>query len=52
MNTVLDRPATQGTNTVLWDGTNGSGGTVASGVYFYSLQADGRQFGKKMVVVR
>lgn len=36
-----------------WDGRNGQGETVASGVYLYRLEVDGRAIGmRRMVVVR
>jgi hypothetical protein len=52
MKTVWDGPAVKGPNTAFWDGSDVSGRPVASGVYFYSLRADGKEMGKKMVVVR
>jgi hypothetical protein len=50
--TVWDGPAAKGPNTAFWDGADGTGRSVASGVYFYSLRAGGRELSKKMVVVR
>ena len=49
---VHDGPAPQGINSVFWDGTDGSGRSVASGVYFYTLRTRDQELGKKMVVVR
>jgi hypothetical protein len=37
---------------VTWDGTDNGGSSVASGVYFYRLKANGTEFAKKLVVVR
>jgi hypothetical protein len=37
---------------VTWDGTNGRGARVASGVYFYKLEASGYKAIKKMLVVK
>ena len=50
--TVHDGLTPAGMNSVFWDGTDGSGRPVASGVYFYSLRTRDQEFGKKMVVVR
>jgi len=38
-----------GTHNVLWDGRNNSGQTVATGIYFYRLYADGESQVKKMI---
>jgi glucuronoarabinoxylan endo-1,4-beta-xylanase len=38
-----------GLHNVLWDGHNNLGQTVASGIYFYKLNADGESQVKKMV---
>ena len=35
-----------------WDGTNESGESVSSGIYFYKLQADRNASVKKMIIVR
>lgn len=37
---------------VAWDGTNGAGGRVSSGVYFYRLQVGSESQTKKMVLVK
>jgi len=50
--TLYDGVAAEGVNEVFWDGTDNKGLSVASGVYFYRLKADGKEFAKKMVVVR
>jgi len=50
--TVIDEQMPAGNHTVTWDGRNSSGGTVASGVYFYRVQT---QFGaetKKMIMLK
>jgi glucuronoarabinoxylan endo-1,4-beta-xylanase len=39
-----------GTHSVLWDGSNNSGQRVASGIYFYTLQAGGESRTKRMVL--
>ena len=49
---VFDGVASEGPNEVLWDGTNDSGRPVAGGVYFYRMQAEGKEFSRKLVVIR
>lgn len=41
-----------GRHSVTWDGTDGSGGAVSSGVYFYSLSAGPFKETRKMVMLR
>jgi hypothetical protein len=48
---IEGRPEVSG-NQVVWDGTDGSGSPVASGVYFYKLTVDGRSAFRKMVLSR
>lgn len=50
--TLMDRPETQGPHSINWDGRDGSGNRVASGVYFYSLYAGGIALNRRVVVVR
>ena len=50
--TLLDDTRERGYHKVAWDGRDDSGGAVASGVYFYSIQAPGCEERKKMVLVR
>jgi hypothetical protein len=50
--TVLDGIAQEGINTVHWNGSDEAGRSVASGVYFYRLKANGDEFAKKLVIVR
>lgn len=38
-----------GTHSILWDGKNNLGERVATGIYFYRLQANGQTLVKKMV---
>jgi glucuronoarabinoxylan endo-1,4-beta-xylanase len=39
-----------GSHSILWDGGNNAGQKVASGIYFYSLQAGGVSLTKRMVL--
>lgn len=41
-----------GHHRVLWDGKNGSGKPVASGIYFYRIQADGLEQSRKMLLLK
>jgi hypothetical protein len=41
-----------GAHTLEWDGTNGSGNQVASGMYFYQLQVGKTRMAKKMIAVQ
>jgi hypothetical protein len=50
--TLVDAPQPGGVYTVTWDGKNDGGSSVASGVYFYRLQWNGRTESKKMVLLR
>ncbi|MEW5994903.1 MAG: T9SS type A sorting domain-containing protein, partial [Candidatus Zixiibacteriota bacterium] len=51
--TVLtDEVLPAGPHTVVWNGRNRRGRTVASGVYLYRLTAGGRSFTRKMVLLK
>lgn len=50
--TLVDGHQTAGYNTVWWDGKDESGDQVASGIYFYRLQADKFSEIKKMLLVK
>ena len=50
--TVFDGVGQVGWNEAEWNGKDGSEGRVASGVYFYRLQAEGKTFSSKIVVLR
>ncbi|UCG50801.1 MAG: T9SS type A sorting domain-containing protein [Candidatus Latescibacterota bacterium] len=50
--TVVAKEMPGGSHTVTWDGTNNSGESVASGVYFYRLSAGERIATRKMVLLR
>ncbi len=47
---LVDLPG--GLNEVTWNGRNGAGETVASGVYFYRLDANGEAAIRKLILVR
>ncbi len=50
--TVCDAVADAGWNQVEWDGTNSSGGRVASGIYFLRVSACGDSRTQKVVLIR
>ncbi len=50
--TVFDNLANAGENIVTWNGTDQSGNNVASGVYFYRMQADDYIESRKMVLMK
>lgn len=51
VNTLVDGVEAPGTRSVSWDGTDGSGTRVPSGVYFFRLIADRLKDAKKVVLV-
>lgn len=50
--TLVNQTQPAGSYRVSWDGTDLSGARVASGVYFYRLQAGGEDLAKKMVLLK
>ena len=50
--TLVDEPRDAGHYTEEWDGRDNSSRTVASGVYFYKLEADSFRETKKMILLR
>lgn len=52
VSTLASGPRPPGTYTVVWDGQDDRGAQLASGVYFYRLQAGARQEVKKLVLLR
>ena len=50
--TLVNERKERGTYEVIWDGKDESGDEVASGVYFYKLQAEGFSQTKKMVMMK
>ncbi len=49
---VLDTSLDSGDHTVTWDGTDDSGQTVHSGIYFYTLTSGGRSETRKLHVLK
>ena len=52
MNKLVDGPLAAGEHEIVWNGKNQDGVRVASGVYFYKLNADDYSATKKMVMVK
>ncbi len=50
--TLIDEVVERGPGSVTWDGTDGAGQVVASGVYFCQTQAGGRTDLRKMTILR
>ncbi len=50
--TLLDEQHDAGAGQVMWNGTNGQGGEVSSGVYFYEVRAGGEVRVQKMALVK
>lgn len=49
---LIDRPCPAGTNLITWDGADNNGRDVGSGVYFSRVEAAGRVYTGKMLLVR
>jgi hypothetical protein len=50
--TVVNGEYPAGNHTATWDGTNSSGGSVSSGVYFYRIQAEDFSQTRKMMLLK
>jgi hypothetical protein len=50
--TLVDGERTAGYHTISWDGRDGSGSLVASGVYIYRVSAGGFRASAKMILIR
>lgn len=50
--TLVEKQYTAGKHSVTWNGTDGDGWKVASGIYFYVLKADGLQLSQKMIFLK
>ncbi|MBU1950415.1 MAG: carboxypeptidase regulatory-like domain-containing protein [Candidatus Eisenbacteria bacterium] len=49
---LIDGPRTAGLQSVLWDGMDGLGNKVPSGIYFYRLQAGATSDTRKMIFLK
>lgn len=50
--TLADREFPPGNHTLVWDGTDRDGRPAASGIYFYSMEADDFRATEKMVLLK
>ncbi len=50
--TLLDGMQPAGAHHVVWDGRDGSGASLSSGVYFYRLEAAGARIERKMLLLK
>lgn len=50
--TLVDQDMAAGTHEVTWDGRNGDGEQVSSGIYFYRISADRFSATKKMMMLK
>ena len=50
--TLADGRLNAGGHEVIWNGQDESGSSLASGVYFYRLQAEGRTMSRRMVLIK
>ncbi len=52
LSTLLDENLSAGSHSVDWDGRAAIGGSVASGIYFYSLITDGAAVSNRMLLLK
>jgi hypothetical protein len=52
INTVVNEEKTAGYHKAIWDGTNQEGTDVASGLYFYKIEADNFKDTKKLMLLK
>ncbi len=52
VNVLVDGPLSGGEHSVTWDGRDGSGNRVASGIYLYRLTVDGESASRKMTLLK
>ncbi len=50
--TLVDEPKAEGEKSVEWDGRDGSGNQMATGVYFYRMAAPGVEASRKMLLLK
>jgi hypothetical protein len=50
--TLVDGSVPSGQHQIVWNGTDGTGQRVASGTYFYRLEAEGRSITRKMLLLK
>jgi len=50
--TLVDEVQTAGAKSVHWEGKNNAGQNVSSGIYIYRLQAGGKTFSRKMLLLK
>lgn len=50
--TLADRDYPAGTHSLTWDGTDDRGRNLASGAYFYRLEADGTREARKLILLK
>ncbi len=49
---LVDGSVEAGNHSVTWDGSTGTGGSAASGIYVYTLETAGRKLSSKMVLLK
>jgi hypothetical protein len=49
---LINEPMAAGYHSVIWDGTDDNGSSVASGVYFYKLKSKGYEETKRMILLK
>ena len=52
VSTLVDGNLEQGNHDMVWDGMDGNGNSVSSGMYIYSLQGEDMSITKKMVLMK
>ncbi|MCK5126900.1 MAG: T9SS type A sorting domain-containing protein [candidate division Zixibacteria bacterium] len=52
MKALIDDILPAGNHSIVWDGTDGSGDAVASGIYLYRLTSNNKTSTKKMILVK
>lgn len=50
--TLLDSRVSPGLHIIRWDGRTDAGASLASGVYFYRLQFEGKSYTQKMLLIK